>query len=338
MPVVWATAHMTQFAKVGWKYLAVGKGSGLLPSGGYYTTIVDPKGDDFALHVVKNSLDHASCTRPNLPDTETVADEVITVRLDRTMLGATPGVGNGYGNGYGNAYADRKVKLACWRSNFEAETPILFEQQPDIVLTAGVATDVDVNGAGAGSVAFMFKLKVIKGDLYTISTVRTAKHGRFSEPVPPSQPRAPLPIYNDMESTPTSQQPGLFMQMTGAWEVQADVSNSSNKVMRQMATQIPLDNWPGRFAFMPATVIGMREWQDVSIGASFRLPTSGGAPNWPASGAGACVGTRLGWVYECGVVLCIDASGQWNMTYAYVHLVAQVHLGSPLLLYSLPRR
>ena len=64
MPVVWATAHVTQFAKVGWKYLRGGLGSGRLPRGGFYTTIADPDGTDFALHVVKNSFDHAACTRP----------------------------------------------------------------------------------------------------------------------------------------------------------------------------------------------------------------------------------------------------------------------------------
>jgi galactosylceramidase len=40
--VVYATAHVTQFTKVGWNYLAVGSGSGELPGGGYYVTIVDP--------------------------------------------------------------------------------------------------------------------------------------------------------------------------------------------------------------------------------------------------------------------------------------------------------
>ena len=42
MPVVWATAHMTQFTEIGWRYLAHGSGSGFLRNGGYFTTIADP--------------------------------------------------------------------------------------------------------------------------------------------------------------------------------------------------------------------------------------------------------------------------------------------------------
>ena len=34
MPAIWATAHVTQFAQVGWRYLKVGSGSGLLRRGG----------------------------------------------------------------------------------------------------------------------------------------------------------------------------------------------------------------------------------------------------------------------------------------------------------------
>jgi hypothetical protein len=104
------------------------------------------------------------------------------------------------------------------------------------------------------------------------------------------------------------------MQMMGSFEMHADKTNSSNVVLRQTATQIPVDNWPGRFNYWPATVLGMREWQDVKIATRFRLPAAGGAPAWPAAGAGACIGTRVGWVYQCGIVFCISATGQWNLT------------------------
>jgi galactosylceramidase len=52
-PTIWATAHLTQFTKVGWKYLKAGAGSGDLPHGGYYTTLVDPAGEDWTMNIVK---------------------------------------------------------------------------------------------------------------------------------------------------------------------------------------------------------------------------------------------------------------------------------------------
>ena len=131
-----------------------------LPQGGFFTTLVDGPddgNDDFSLLVVKNSYDHAPCTRPALPPSQDgVKAENVTFILDSSMGGAT--------------------SLAVWYSNFERETPVLFRQQPDIK----VGSD--------GS----FTITVEPGDFYTISTVRTARRGSFDTPVPPSQPRAPF--------------------------------------------------------------------------------------------------------------------------------------------------
>jgi hypothetical protein len=260
------------------------EGSGQLAKGGYFTTLVDPAGGDFALHVVKNSYDHAACTRPGLPPTEQSEAENVTFILMPSM--AKPG-----------------ATLAVWRSNFEASPAILFEEQADMTVSVGG----------------VLTLHVVDGDYYTISTVRTARHGTFAAPTPPSQPRHPIPIADTFDRyNTTSRQPKLWMQMTGAWEVQQDATNTSNKVLRQMATNIPYDNWRGRFTFNPATVIGMREWQDVKIAASFRLPTSSGAGPWPASSAGACIGTRTTWVGHAGIYLCVGAAGVWNLTYSAV--------------------
>ena len=158
----------------------------------------------------------------------------------------------------------------------------------------------------------------MNGDYWTISTVRTATHGTFATPIPPSQPRAPSALFDDFDHygpEMLSQQPKGWMQMIGAFEIQADASNASNKVMRQMGTQIPLDQWPGRVQNVPGTVAGMREWQDVNVSVAFRLPSQTVAAWWPVSGASACVATRVDWTFDCGVFLCIGASGEWNLTY-----------------------
>ena len=274
MPVVWATAHVTQFAKPGWRYLAAGSGSGRLPKGGFFTTTVDPDGHDFALHVVKISYDHASCTRPGLPSSESS----VAAANATFILAATMGISAG-------------TKLACWRSNFELETPVLFEQQADVTVGPGGA----------------FTLSIAVGDFYTVSTLRSATHGSFpGAPVPPSQPRSPSCIVDDFEGVAESQQPRLWYQVLGSWEAHVDTANSSNRVLRQMAESIPVDQWRGKFSTAPATVIGMREWQDVSIAGRFRLPSAD---------AGACLGTRVDWILSVGVVLCIDGSGAWNLSY-----------------------
>ena len=39
-PTLWATAHTTQFTQPGWRYLAKGRGSGILSGGGTFVSLV----------------------------------------------------------------------------------------------------------------------------------------------------------------------------------------------------------------------------------------------------------------------------------------------------------
>ena len=146
MPVVWATAHVTQFTEVGWHYLKNGKGSGELPKGGYFNSLVDPTGKEFTLVVVKISRDHASCTRPPLPDFEVEAESV-TFQF--------------------SAKSSRPSRLNVWYSNFEANAtaPTLFEKRGDII----VSND--------GS----FTLNIPVGAMITVSTVSGAVKGSPSK-------------------------------------------------------------------------------------------------------------------------------------------------------------
>jgi hypothetical protein len=61
----------------------------------------------------------------------------------------------------------------------------------------------------------------------------------------------------------------------------------------------------------------MREWQDVSIAVDFRLPPPAPQASAELGGAepAACVGTRLDWIFDLGVALCVGVSGVWNLTY-----------------------
>lgn len=157
MPVVWATAHVTQFTKVGWNYLLNNTGSGLLPNGGFYATLVDPAGKDFTLTAVKISRDHAPCTRPKLPDFDVAAE---TVRFKLTRFSGVNDV----------------EKLYVWHSNFEQADATLFKSKGTI--------SVGPDGT--------FTLDIVPGDFYTVTTLSTGRKGHFPS-VPLSTPRFPLP-------------------------------------------------------------------------------------------------------------------------------------------------
>eukprot|EP01059_Diplonema_ambulator_P031982 TRINITY_DN605_c0_g1_i1.p1 TRINITY_DN605_c0_g1~~TRINITY_DN605_c0_g1_i1.p1 ORF type:complete len:823 (+),score=259.72 TRINITY_DN605_c0_g1_i1:38-2506(+) len=200
LEVLWATAHLTQFTKIGWKYLENRHGSGELENGGFYVTLVDPATDDFTIMIVKISWRHGECTRPPLPPYN-VSDEVATIQLDPSM----------------KAPAD----LVFFRSNFEEETKLSFERQANINVT---------NNA--------FTVPVRVGDVITISTIRTATKGHYDSP--PSSPSFPLPHYDDFESTVPSQEAPYCTDQIGSFEVHVDPANKNNKVMRQMVPQLPI--------------------------------------------------------------------------------------------------
>ena len=277
-PVVWATAHLTQFTKTGWKYLAVGSGSGKLPQGGYYTTIVDPNGDDFTINIVKISHEHAPCTRPGLPDFN-VAKEEVTFSLAKNLKAP--------------------ASLAVWYSNYNIDSgsgvPTLFAKQSDVKV---------VNGK--------FSLQVPVGAHFTVSTVRTAQK-MIPGAIPASAPSFPLPHNDDFEAKPVSQEAPLLADQIGAFEVHYEAqggvegSSGSNKVMKQMVPQLPI-GWTDNGTKGPMTLIGMREWQDISISVDFKLP-----PSAHPSAAG-CVATRVDQMWRNGIVFCLASTGNWNLT------------------------
>lgn len=83
--------------------------------------------------------------------------------------------------------------------------------------------------------------------------------------------------------------------------------NVTNTFVLQSTPQQPLDTWPGTIHHVPLTVIGMREWQDVRVAISIRLPNT--------TTAGACVGTRLDWTGDEGLMICFNRTSGWALTY-----------------------
>jgi galactosylceramidase len=242
--------------------------------------------------VGKISEEHAPCTRPRLPHFNVSAETVI-FELEDSIKTPT------------NA-------LALWFSNYNTDNnggkATLFEQQKDIA----VVTE-------AGSKKRLVTLHVPVGSHFTISTVRTAV--KAAPPaMPASQPSFPLPYADGFQSKPVSQEAPFLADQIGAFEVHyestagvvpapgSDASASANKVMKQMVPQLPI-GWSDHGSNGPMTLIGMREWADVSVAVDFKLP-----PSAPASAAG-CVATRVDQMWKnCGIAFCLSASGQWNLT------------------------
>lgn len=101
-----------------------------------------------------------------------------------------------------------------------------------------------------------------------------------------------------------SQEAKYFADQIGAYEVHYESGEAGNKVLKQMVPALPI-GWSDHGSNGPMTLIGMREWQDVSIKVSFKLPSADAA---------ACIGSRVDQMWNDGIVLCVDGSANYNLT------------------------
>ena len=267
-PVIWATAHVTQFTKVGWLYLKNGAGSGQLPQGGYYVTWVDPDSSDFTLVIVKISHEHAPCIRPHLPSFS-VAAENVTFHLDSSL---------------GNASS-----LNVWYSNFEDGPPYTtFEEMSPITPDKG-----------------LFSVHVPIGGYFTITTIKTGKKGQYTPPI--SQPQFPLPHEDNFDNYTDSSEARYFADQIGIFEIHPGTldQNSHEMIMKQVVPMMPIA-WQGWSDKGPLTVIGMREWQDVTVNISFYIPIE--TPPL----AQLCLATRSDQFWVNAIVLCVRGA-KWTL-------------------------
>ena len=74
----------------------------------------------------------------------------------------------------------------------------------------------------------------------------------------------PLPYADNFNKYPESQKAAYFYDQIGTFEIHTDAAAPANKLMRQMVPQL-LIGWSDKGSFGPVTVIGMREWQDLTM-------------------------------------------------------------------------
>lgn len=146
------------------------------------------------------------------------------------------------------------------------------------------------------------------GAVYTVSTIlKGPNKGAPASPVPESKPSMPLPYFDDFEGYEESQEGKWWADQIGVFEVHPEVNGSSgNKVMRQMVPELPI-GWSDGGSNGPVSILGMREWQDITVEASFRLPAS------LQASAAACIAARVDQMWHNGLVLCVSAGGAWSL-------------------------
>lgn len=191
-------------------------------------------------------------------------------------------------------HVDGKLELAVWYSNFQDVNPdgsakYIFERMGNLVAENGV-----------------FTLSVPVGSFFTVSTILSGPtKGSSSTPVPKSQPQMPLPYSDDFESQNESQEGKWWSDQIGAFEVHK-TAEANTKVMRQMVPELPI-GWSDHGSNGPFTLLGMREWQDITISADLMIPSA-------ILGAQGCIATRADQMWQNGIVLCVTNNGTFSLS------------------------
>jgi hypothetical protein len=228
-PMVWATAHTTQFSQPGWNYLVngtgTGTGSGMLAYGGSYVTLKNFTSGDFSIVIEKLSRNHSSCVRPYLPSYES-APETATFTLGGALASVT----------------QLNLWVTHW-AHFPGDTTSEFQKMTPVQVVGG-----------------KFTLSITVDSIYTLTTVTTAAKGDYG--VPPVPVLFPTAYTDDFESCTISSEGAYFADQNGIFECVPSGDPAHGTVMQQMIPLRPI-TWGGDIR--PHSLIGHRDGKDHSM-------------------------------------------------------------------------
>eukprot|EP00026_Physarum_polycephalum_P004247 Phypoly_transcript_04264.p1 GENE.Phypoly_transcript_04264~~Phypoly_transcript_04264.p1 ORF type:complete len:644 (+),score=82.58 Phypoly_transcript_04264:225-2156(+) len=178
---IWVSAHTTQFTQPGWIYLAHGSGTGILPHGGSYVTLVPPDGSgDFSLIIETMTQNHSACIRPIL-DHYFVEPQNVTFQLEGGLATNKP--------------------LYVWYTHLEQSQENTYFEMIEKIMP--------VNGR--------FTISLDLDSVFTVSTLTGQQKG--SHPTPPPDAPFPAAFSDDFESYPIGSEAKYFQDQAGVWEI-----------------------------------------------------------------------------------------------------------------------
>lgn len=290
---IWMLAHWCQFTQVGWKLLAVDTGgSGVLPGGGKYVTLVSPTESDVAIVV-----DYLTSTSTSLP---------LEFSFSHLPSGA---------------------HLAVWRTNAEAQfqridtlTPqangsifLVVDQGAIYTLTSRLSGPTKGNYSNVPPSA-LFSLpysddfdQATAND--TLARFFADLGGSWAVIVPPASSSSALDSDALLAQVPTE---GLPKKRH---------AGNTNYVLAQMA---PVDPGPNSWHHGdpdPITIIGDLNWTNVRLSASGRIPYGGPSrtPGLPPAYLELCGRIGVFNTHEAtagngGVCVRLNEHGIWRVT------------------------
>eukprot|EP01065_Artemidia_motanka_P038883 TRINITY_DN4772_c0_g1_i2.p1 TRINITY_DN4772_c0_g1~~TRINITY_DN4772_c0_g1_i2.p1 ORF type:complete len:664 (+),score=191.51 TRINITY_DN4772_c0_g1_i2:507-2498(+) len=195
---IWVTAHYTQTTRVGWTYLPVGSGSGDLPGGGTFLTLVSAAAGgrrDFSLVMQTMEYTNSKCFKDAHPPF-TVTNQTVTFQLSKDLRPAA-----------GVLHVRRSILHPGDPIDPVRDMPgqrnVYYEEMAGITLDASGSFSVDL-------------------PVNAIVTVSTLRGSKGSHMIPKSTP-FPYPFCDALSQYPDGQGGRYFDDQQGVWESRAGV-------------------------------------------------------------------------------------------------------------------
>ena len=226
---IWTSAHTCQFSEPGWIYLAIhnnqststtGSGSGYLPEGGSYITLVPPSSKTSSNPLGKNTVATAGAGDFSLV-IEKLEGNCSSCKIGPTTAETVQFKLTGGLGGFGNSelemqpMSDGVQELSFWCTNNQTG----FQQMKNV--------PVDSSG--------QFSVSVPRDTVCTVSTLTGQAKGQH--PPPPDSKPFPLPYKDDFDTgNPLSEQPLYFTDQGGSFLIAAADEGfpSSGKLLKQV--------------------------------------------------------------------------------------------------------
>mmetsp|Transcript_2290 Transcript_2290/g.5261 ORF Transcript_2290/g.5261 Transcript_2290/m.5261 type:complete len:1043 (-) Transcript_2290:14-3142(-) len=257
---IWTMAHTTQFAEPGWKYLPLKSGSGFLPEGGTFVTLVNSQSGDFSVVVetlVGSCGANDGCRHQ---PADAVRPQTVYFRPQGLLAG--------------------NRTLRAWRTTAQS----WFERLPDIVLLEGglfaltiapdtittITTTSGQSKAGSGD-------DDVKHPSTALALRPVEDHGVLqSEEGTMGRSRFPLPYSESFDTYSEGAIPRFIADQGGAFEVH---KSGPSGVLRQMVPTRSIEwlyNWGGWNRRYPVfTTVGDPDWRDYAVEVQGRLLAPG---------------------------------------------------------------
>lgn len=240
-PMIWATAHTTQFTEPeAWQYLQHGFGSGLLSSGGSFVTMVNSQSRDLTIVIEKMSYDHSFCVRPGLAKFNT-SNETISLEI------------------VGVDSAWNITELHVWFTHWaydSGDRTVEFEYLGTTNVVDGVVT-----------------VEATVNSMYTLTTVATGVKGA-PRSIPQQPSLFPPAFEDDFESCRISGEAKYFSDQNGVFECVDSNDEAHGVVMEQMVPMRPV-TWGGDIR--PHSLIGHRDAKNTSLAIDGYMPNMNGS-------------------------------------------------------------